>query len=264
MFDESHESGGIVPRAIAPAVLWLLALNIGVYFLQVTLVSPETIFGTLALNPATFPAAWWTPITYMFVHAGLWHLGMNMFTLWMFGTRVEQAWTTRRFVLFYLWCGIGGAVAHLIFAQGAALVGASAGVIGVLLAYALLWPEERVYLFGFIPMRSRWLVAWLIGINVALGLSAQTLIGWKAHLGGLAFGWIFLRAGPVFGKFGDRKVIDHTPSAPMLNDYAKTRNARMNMALDKISKHGLESLTEEERKLLDETSRELRGSPKRG
>jgi membrane associated rhomboid family serine protease len=264
MFDESYEPSGIIPRAMAPAVWWLLALNIGVYFLQVTLISPERIFGTLALDPATFPGKWWTPITYMFVHAGLWHLGMNMFTLWMFGTRVEQAWTTRRFVYFYLWCGIGGAVAHLIFARGAALVGASAGVIGVLLAYALLCPEERVYLLGFVPMRSRWLVAWLIGINIALGLSAQTLIGWKAHLGGLAFGWLFLRASSTAGPVGKTMAMDPTPTTPSRDDEAKTRTANMNLVLDKISNHGLESLTDEERRLLDETSRELRGSPKRG
>jgi membrane associated rhomboid family serine protease len=282
MFNEPYQSGDAAPTRDSAAVRWLLALNIGVYLLQLTLISPEKIFATLALDPAAFPGAWWTPVTYMFVHVGLWHLGMNMITLWMFGTRLEQAWTTRRFVYFYLWCGIGGAVAHLVFARGAALVGASAGVIGVLLAYALLWPEERVYLLGFIPMRSRWLVAWLIGINIAIGLSAQTLIGWKAHLGGLAFGWLFLRAGSVRGQAGVGRRISTTPDDPdsmsgaipktaamrerskgIDDEIAHGRSARMNIVLDKISKQGLASLTDEEHRLLDDTSRELRGGPKR-
>jgi membrane associated rhomboid family serine protease len=304
MFNEPYEPdqpGIFAPKADSPAVRWLLALNIGVYLLQVTLISPEKIFGALALDPSSFPGDWWTPITYMFVHAGLLHLSLNMITLWMFGSRLEAAWTTRRFISFYIWCGIGGAVAHLLFAPGVALVGASAAVIGVLLAYALRWPEDRVYLFGFIPMRSRWLVFWLIATNLALGLSSQTLIGWKAHLGGLAFGWLYLVAASAGGVKGvgrwmraipdDPDTMPHAVPRSRLvpgraeepEDYAaqgsamvvgrqaaaqkgsnlRNRSAQLDGVLDKISRQGLESLTSAERGLLDEASRELRQSDKR-
>src|SRR3979409_965925 len=90
------------------AVQWLLALNIGVYFLQLTLFSPDAVFSALALDPARFPSSWWTIVTYMFVHAWLAHLAFNLFTLWMFGPRLEQVWGTRSFSQFYVWGWAGG------------------------------------------------------------------------------------------------------------------------------------------------------------
>ena len=104
------------PR-ITRAVQWPLGLNIGVYFLQLTLFGTDAMYSTLAPDPTRFPAAWWTVGTYMFVHAWLWHLGFNMLTLWMFGPRLEQVWGARSFTYFYLWCGLGGALAHLLFEE---------------------------------------------------------------------------------------------------------------------------------------------------
>lgn len=279
-----------------PAVKWLLALNIAVFLAQVAFVDPERLFAVLGLSPENFPTAWWTIVTYMFVHVGPFHLALNMATLWMFGSRLESAWSTKSFVYFYLWCGIGGAIAHLLFARDASLVGASAGVSGVLMAYGLRWPEDRVYLFGFIPTKSRWLVMWMIAINVAIGLSPQTQIGWKAHLGGLAFGWLFLQAGSLGGN-GMRRWVAAIPDEPegmpravpkarvtgreraegidelLANENAgapertevssradeeRTRAQRLDRVLDKISTHGLGSLSSEERAILDRTSKELR------
>ncbi|PYO07896.1 MAG: hypothetical protein DMD30_09720 [Gemmatimonadetes bacterium] len=181
------------------AVQWLLALNIGVYFLQLTLFGQDAVYSALALDPARFPGNWWTVATYMFVHAWLAHLAFNMFTLWMFGPRLEQEWGTRSFVQFYLWCGLGGAIAHLLFAQHSAVIGASGAISGVLVAYALRWPDEEVYLFGVIPMRSRWLVLAMLGMNIIFALSPGSRIDWTAHVGGMAFGWIFLKLYSVGG-----------------------------------------------------------------
>jgi membrane associated rhomboid family serine protease len=175
------------------AVQWLLALNIGVYFLQLTLFSPNAVFSALALTPARFPVSWWTVVTYMFVHAWLAHLAFNMFTLWMFGPRLEQVWGTRTFVQFYLWCGLGGAIAHLLFAPSSAVIGASGAISGVLVAYAIHWPDDEVYLFGVIPMKSRWLIAAMIAMNIVFALSPSSGIDWTAHVGGMAFGWLFLK-----------------------------------------------------------------------
>jgi rhomboid family protein len=181
------------PPRVTRAVQWLLALNLGVYFLQLTLFSPDAVFSTLALDPARFPHSWWTIVTYMFVHAWLAHLAFNMFTLWMFGPRLEHAWGTRAFVQFYLWCGLGGAVAHLLFAQHSAVIGASGAISGVLVAYALHWPDDEVYLFGVIPMKSRWLIAAMIAMNIIFALSPSSGIDWTAHVGGMGFGWLFLK-----------------------------------------------------------------------
>lgn len=282
------------------AVQWLLALNIGVYFLQLTLFRPDSIYSALALDPARFPAAWWTVLTYMFVHAWLAHLAFNMFTLWMFGPRLEHVWGTRSFVQFYLWCGLGGAIAHLIFAQHTAVIGASGAISGVLVAYALRWPDEEVYLFGVIPMKSRWLIAALIGMNIIFALSPSSGIDWTAHIGGMAFGWIFLRVSSLGGltrikgwvsavpeesedmpravprnrspmrdqersvdeivarsnavALRESKPLQHVPRQESPKEYA----ARVDLVLDKISQRGINSLTKDEKRLLEEMSRKLR------
>ena len=282
------------------AVQWLLALNIGVYFLQLTLFGPDAVYSALALDPARFPGSWWTVVTYMFVHAWLAHLAFNMFTLWMFGPRLEQAWGTRSFVQFYLWCGLGGAVAHLIFAQHSAVIGASGAISGVLVAYALRWPDEEVYLFGVIPMKSRWLIAAMIGMNIIFALSPSSGIDWTAHVGGMGFGWLFLKLYSLGGLdrvrgwvssvpdesedmpravprtrssmrdhprgvdevvarsnavvLRESKPLQHVPKQETPKEYA----ARVNRVLDKISQQGIESLTRDERRLLEEMSRKLR------
>ena len=282
------------------AVQWLLALNIGVYFLQLTLFGQDALYSALALDPARFPANWWTLVTYMFVHAWLAHLAFNMFTLWMFGPRLEHEWGTRTFVWFYLFCGVGGAITHLVFAQHTAVIGASGAISGVLVAYALRWPDEEVYLFGVIPMRSRWLILAMLGMNLIFALSPNSRIDWTAHVGGMAFGWLFLKLYSVGGinrvrgwvsavpdesedmpravprsrpPMRDRaagvdevvarsnaiilresKPLQHVPRQESPKEYA----ARVNRVLDKISQQGIESLTKDERRLLEEMSRKLR------
>ena len=204
------------PR-MTPAVQWLIAANIGVFFLQVTLFGGDTVFGALGLDPSRFPAEWWAVISYMFVHGGVWHIAFNMLSLWMFGPRIENIWGPRSFTYFYLWCGIGGAIAHLLFRGDAGLVGASAAVMGVLLAYALRWPDEEVYVFGVLPMKTRWLVVWLALINLAMGISSAkggSGIGWFAHLGGLAFGWIYLRVSAFGGLDNFRRWVSPVPDEP--------------------------------------------------
>ncbi|MFN2635469.1 MAG: rhomboid family intramembrane serine protease [Gemmatimonadaceae bacterium] len=285
---------------MTPAVQWLLALNIGVYFLQLTLFGRDALFSALALDPTRFPGTWWTPATYMFVHGWLWHLALNMFTLWMFGPRLEEVWGTRSFTQFYLWCGLGGAIAHLIFASQTAVIGASGAISGVLVAYALNWPDEEVYLFGVIPMKSRWLVAAMIGMNVLFALSPSSGIDWTAHVGGMAFGWLFLKIASLGGLtrvkgwvssvpdeqedmpravprnraptrdqargvdevvarsnaivLRESKPLQHVPKQESPKEYA----ARVNRVLDKISEQGMNSLTRDERRLLEEMSRKLR------
>ena len=307
MMDTSYEPQS-QPR-MTPAVQWLIAANVGVYFLQLTLIGADNVFAGLGLDPAQFPAKWWTIATYMFVHAGLWHIAFNMLSLWMFGPRIEHLWGPRSFLYFYLWCGIGGAIAHLLLEGQAGLVGASAAVMGVLLAYALRWPDEEVYLFGVIPMKTRWLVAWLVVINLAMGVSSakgESGIGWFAHLGGLAFGWIYLRVSSFGGLDNFRRWVApvpdepedgfravprtrsrqrdrgtptdpvdevvqksnamaagtaHTAVAPRVKpEQAQKPGERLDSVLDKISKHGIESLTGEELQVLEDMSRKLRGN----
>jgi membrane associated rhomboid family serine protease len=181
-----------------PAVRWLIAANVGVYFLQLTLLGTNNVAGWLGLSSAAFPERWWGVVTYMFVHAGLMHVGINMLMLWMFGPRVERSFGTRSFSYFYFWCGLGGAVFHLLFVQDGMVIGASGAVVGVILAYALRWPDDELYIFGLIPMRARWLAVWMIAWNVGMALADVTHVAnnggtaWMTHVGGLVFAWLYL------------------------------------------------------------------------
>ena len=290
------------PR-MTPAVQWLLSLNVGVYFLQVMLFGNEGVFSALALDPSRFPDTWWTLFTYMFVHAWLMHLAFNMLTLWMFGPRLEQVWGSRSFAYFFLWCGLGGAIAHLIFAPNAAVVGASGAISGVLVGYALRWPDEEIFLLGLIPIKSRWLIAAMIGMNIIFALSPGSGIDWSAHLGGMSFGWLFLKLSSAGGLSRVRGWVSSIPDdsedmpravprtrSPMRDrdtrgvdevvtrsnavvlretkplqhvprkESAKDHAARINLVLDKISEQGIQSLSREELRLLEEMSRKLRDS----
>ena len=287
---------------ITLAVAWLLAINIGVFFVQLTIFGERNIFNALGFASAEMPAGWWTIATYMFVHAGLAHLAFNMFALWTFGPRVEAEWGTRGFTAFYLWSGLGGAVTHLILVRSGVLVGASAAVYGVMLAFAMRWPDEEVLVFGIIPMKTRWFVAWMVAINLALAMASQSGgtgsgIAAIAHLGGLLFAWVYIK-GPGSGgieRFRRRvasvpddqdempravpkpqprtrdssvsrtdavvaKSMAATPKLlPPKVDSRKRRSEELNRVLDKISRSGVQSLSPDERTILERFSRELRG-----
>src|SRR5213592_4762268 len=119
---------------------------------------------------------------------------MNMYSLWLFGPRLEHVWGSRGFALFYIWCGVGGAVFHALFGGLSYMVGASAAIFGVMLAYAMHWPRDEIYFFGVIPMRVATHVALLAVVNLFLGYTSGTGgVAYFAHLGGFAFAFLYLK-----------------------------------------------------------------------
>ena len=279
----------------------LIAINVAVAFLSVTVVRPEELESLFAFRPGPLAENWWTAFSYMFLHAGLWHLAMNMYTLWLFGPRLEHLWGSRSFALFYVWCGIGGAVFHALLGGLAPMVGASAAIFGVMLAYAMHWPRDEIYLFAVIPMRVATLVVMLALINLVLGYTSGSAgVAYFAHLGGFAFAFLYLkkpqhvsidqlrqRVSPA-PDVGDDMSPRATPRPPTRSRHrdevddivaqskaaVAKRPARLtpgkrsvprdgqaeelDRVLDKISRHGISSLTPAERKLLDEMSKQLR------
>jgi len=294
------------PRRLGPAVAWLLGLNIAVYFLQVTVASPGDMIAMLGFHSRDLGAlgrAWWTIGTYMFVHGGFWHLLLNMYTLWLFGPRVEAAWTPGEFTRFYLFCGLGGWFVHLFMPGDNILIGASAAVMGVTLAYATLWPHDQVYLFGLVPMNMRWVMVLVMFMNVLGGFAAlpDSGVAYLAHLGGLGAGWLYLRTSARVSLASVRRHVEPVPDPPEEDlpravpkshrpprthdaDDAVARSkamtsrrpaatrpspaespaapasdaATLDKVLDKISATGLDSLTIEERQLLDDASKRRR------
>jgi membrane associated rhomboid family serine protease len=157
----------------------------------------------------------WQLVTYAFLHdTGNWlHLAFNMLTLAMFGSQVEYVWGARRFATFYLVCVIGAALCQLLvgwwtIAQGGPIyqtLGASGGIFGLLLAYGMLFPNQRVMLlFPPIPMKARTVVILYAVAELLFGLNGwQPGVAHFAHLGGMLFGWLLIRywsGKPPFGR----------------------------------------------------------------
>ncbi len=291
-----------VPPRLPRAVQTLIALSVAVYFLQLTLVSTPDMIALLGFRTGELSRTWWTAVTYMFVHAGFWHLALNMYSLFLFGPRVEREWSTAEFARFFVMCGLGGLLLHLLFFRGSALVGASAAVYGVMLAYARRWPDDEIYLFAVLPIRVKWFIALLVVADLVHGLEGDTTgTAHFAHLGGFLTGWLYLRVADAARGEGIRATVSTVPeldAAPRplprglprpreqrgdeIDDVvakskaalanrptlqiaapkprpAPTPGADLDQVLDKISQHGLESLSAEEREVLDEASRRMRG-----
>ncbi len=193
---------------------WLIALNIGVFVLDLLTTrrfwidgmraeyAPIVRFGEFTVNDAVFRLQLWRFITFQFLHENITHLLFNMLGLFFFGPMIEAFLGRVRYLAFYLLCGIAGPLSYMFFyglhveaeRRGASLIGASAGVFGILMAAAHIAPNATVLIYGLIPARLR-TVAWVL-----LGIAAYTIFtngqnagGEAAHLGGAALGYLLIK-----------------------------------------------------------------------
>lgn len=175
---------------MTPWVLRLIAANVVMYFLLLTV---PGLGDLLLLVPAAVPFRPWTPVTYMFLHAGLWHLLFNMLSLFFFGPRLEARIGSRHFLQLYFGSGIMGAVLSAA-TPFAAIVGASGAVFGVMLGFARYWPREPILIWGILPIQARWFVIIMTGLSLYGGAGqGRSGIAHFAHLGGFLGGWLYLK-----------------------------------------------------------------------
>lgn len=185
------------PGPVPPVVRALIFANVGIHLLT-HLVNANGAINALALVPPRVLEHFelWRLVTYQFIHAGAWHVALNMLMLWMFGSELEQRWGGSFFLKYYLVCGIGGGLAYTLVRAGVAdpTVGASGAIFGVLMAYGM-WFPNRVVLLGFLfPVRVRHVIVFLIIIELLQGVeSTGDGIAHAAHLGGMGFGYLYLR-----------------------------------------------------------------------
>ena len=186
-----------------PVTTALIVANVAVFLLQSVvpgIVVPLALW-PLAASASGVGAAFgpWQLLTYAFLHGGLVHLAFNMFALYMFGGAIEQVFGPRRYLIYYLVCVVSAAVSQLIVSAMMGgiypTVGASGGVFGLLLAYAIYFPHSRVMLlFPPIPMPARVFVVVYAVIELYLGVTGtQAGVAHFAHLGGMIGGFVMLR-----------------------------------------------------------------------
>ena len=231
-------------------------------------------------------------VTYMFMHGNFAHIFFNMFALWMFGNTIENAWGPKRFLIFYFVCGIGAGLTqelvqyiqlHDIVQNYQAVringqnipvgdylnmlttVGASGAVYGILLAFGMMWPNSRIYIYFAIPIKAKWFVIIYGLIELFSGFSSVDNVAHFAHVGGMLFGLILIlywrnkETGwrPRFNiKWNKNKSNYGRPKDDW--DYNKARHdddRRTDEILEKISKGGYSSLTEEEKEFLFKQSK---------
>ncbi len=176
----------------------LIMVTTAVYLITEYTAAGPNLVNLMALrpHPLLILRQPWTPITYMFVHANFWHIFLNMLVLFFFGPRLEMRLGGARFIRLYLLSGIAGAVLSMAFLMGppVPIIGASGAVYGVLMAYAVLWPRDAIYIWGVVPVQARWLVGVMAAMTVFLGFSgAQDGVAYFAHLGGFLGGYLYMR-----------------------------------------------------------------------
>ena len=254
-------------------------------------------------------------ITYMFLHGGFTHILFNMFALWMFGSVIERVWGSKKFLFYYICCGVGAgftqelvqyitysmediAAYQYVNAGGVQMstdayinlwttIGASGAVYGILLAFGMIFPNERLFIIPFpFPIKAKWLILGYIAIELFSAMSGPgDGVAHMAHLGGMLFGFLLIRywqkhpdSSAGFGRSRGQEFFDnlkrkydarqtqqhmnaeHTSDPRRETDEEYNARQRKNQEevdaiLDKIRKSGYDSLTKEEKKKLFDQSR---------
>ncbi len=256
---------------MTPGIKYLLIANALVYILEMSLGSSWMVENLgLVPNAILNNLSVWQLVTYMFLHGGFFHILFNMFALWMFGTDLERQWGTRFFLKFYFICGIGAGIItfFLQIYSSVPTIGASGAIFGVLVAFAMTYPNREIMMFPFfIPIKAKWLVTIMIGIGIFAAWSNKgDGIAHFTHLGGALIGYVYLkqdwRLGRLFVapfkrlKFFRRKrkaekIIQHNRKSAELMD-------EVDKILDRINEvGGYENLTDREKRVLENAAKKL-------
>lgn len=297
-------------KVLPTVVKNLLIINVLMYLATITLerfgIDLTNILGLHFFKASDFRI--YQFVTYMFMHANFTHLFFNMFALWMFGNTLENLWGSQRFLLYYMVCGLGAGLCQELvqyieytttLAEYATVntgsqiipmadylnmmntVGASGAIYGLLLAFGMMFPDSRIYLYFLVPIKAKWFVIGYAVIELLSGLGGHDNVAHFAHLGGMLFGLILILywkkhgvSGPNFDfkgwfqrmkdKFGKNRlkytryeeVKDEVPrNDGEYNRQRAEKERNVDAILDKVSKSGYGSLTDEEKEFLFKNSK---------
>jgi membrane associated rhomboid family serine protease len=190
------------PGAISTALKAIIAVNVAAFLLQSVIPGITSTFG---LIPAAVFGQFhvWQLVTYMFLHGGLFHILFNMLALWMFGGELERVWGTRYFLKFYFVTGVGAAALTVLVSllgggffqqlQHSIVIGASGAIYGLLLAYALYFPERRIYMYLVFPIPAKYFVMIMGALAFYSSMTESRGVANVTHLGGLLVGYLYLK-----------------------------------------------------------------------
>lgn len=295
-----------------PVIKNLLIINGVVFILQKLIIGPMTFDGLpgwyvlnrwFALNPLAgidpagveYNFQFWQLLTYQFMHGDFFHILFNMFILWMFGIEIESMWGSKKFLYFYLLCGVAAGLAHILLnplfgSYGAFTVGASGAITGVMVAFAMLFPNRLIFLYFLIPIKAKYFIGFLILLDILL-ISNPDNIARIAHVGGALTGFLFVILDPsIQSEFKDlfrrkssssygRQNRPFNPFGGMAEkfkrkedeiedaNYYEIKNRdqekevsqeEIDRILDKISQSGYQNLSADEKKILFEASKRMK------
>jgi len=268
------DRGGFFP----PGVKLVLFLTVAVFLMEAVWGSALVALGALTVE-SLLRGEIWRLLSYMFLHANSTHLLVNMFMFWMLGSVFERQIGTRRFLLLYFACGVAGGLFEAVFNYLMFLkfgpvfltmpaVGASAGVMGILVAFATLNPREKFLVFFILPVEAWWVAAvyglietWPILKDLVFSQNPMwgDNVAHAAHFGGMVVGFVWMKWGERIARLLRRG------SAPREKVFTgrtpEEEDAEVDRILDKIRDEGLDSLTLREKMFLHEVSRRRRGGP---
>jgi membrane associated rhomboid family serine protease len=252
------------PRSFTDAIKVLIIINVGMYFLQIITSSQLDMVKFFGLSTQTIWPLIWQPITYMFMHDGVWHVVINMFVLWMFGSELETIWGKTEFLKYYFVTGVGAGIIWLLFNIGgsnAILIGASGAVYGILMAYGLMFPNRTVYVYFLFPVKVKWFVLFIGAIAFISSMGTGSNISHLTHLSGMLIGYLYLRFSDHWRNilFNFRKKIIELKTTQKKKDKQQEIKLQQEVdrLMDKANICGWESLSNEEQVKLQSSSWKL-------
>jgi membrane associated rhomboid family serine protease len=287
-----------------PVIKNLLIINGVIFFVQILMEQIKfdgypgwyIVNKWFALNPLygmdpagkEFNFQVWQLITYQFMHGNFSHIFFNMFALWMFGMEIENMWGSKKFLYFYLLCGVVAGLCHLFLSplfgfSSAYTLGASGAIYGVLAAFALFFPNRYIFLYFLLPIKAKYLITFIILLDFLLVNSGDS-VARLAHLGGALTGAIFILVDKHSGvqiknlfkgtgvnktnysRFGSipnpfkkkRPDVQEAHYTELDDEESKITQEEIDKILDKISQSGYQNLTEREKKILFEASKRMK------
>jgi len=260
-----HGNISFKPQYFTEAIKILISINVLLFIFRYISIDRYDLAQIFGLSSGDVWPMIWQPVTYMFIHGDFFHVFMNMFVLWMFGSEMESIWGSREFIKYYFITGIGSGIIWLLLNISnsySVLIGASGAIYGILLAYGLMFPNRKVLIYFLFPIKVKYFVILLgsVAFISSIGDSGSN-ISHLTHLSGMLIGFIYLRSNTYLPRL---LLLINSTLVEIKNKRDEKKQARQFAAkkhidklLDMINDVGYDGLNEKEKKDLYNHSRHL-------